>query len=30
MELESLCLIPCEEYEELKQAIAVYKKLAAR
>lgn len=30
MELQSLCLIPCEEYEELKQAIAVYKKLAAR
>ncbi len=30
MELESLCLIPCEEYDDLKQAIAVYKKLAAR
>jgi len=29
-ELENLCLIPCEEYDELKQAIAVYKKLAAR
>ncbi|HMA74172.1 MAG TPA: tetratricopeptide repeat protein [Xanthobacteraceae bacterium] len=29
-ELEDLCLIPCEEYDELKQAIAVYKKLAAR
>ena len=30
MELESLCLIPCEEYDDLKQAIAVYKRLAAR
>lgn len=29
-ELEDLCLIPCEEYEDLKEAIAVYKKLAAR
>src|SRR5882672_9467327 len=29
-ELENLCLIPCEEYEDLKQAIAVYKRLAAR
>jgi tetratricopeptide (TPR) repeat protein len=29
-ELENLCLIPCEEYDDLKQAIAVYKKLAAR
>jgi hypothetical protein len=29
-ELEKLCLIPCEEYEDLKQAIAVYKRLAAR
>jgi len=29
-ELEDLCLIPCEEYDDLKQAIAVYKKLAAR
>ena len=28
--LENLCLIPCEEYEDLKRAIAVYKKLAAR
>jgi tetratricopeptide (TPR) repeat protein len=30
MELENLCLIPCEEYDDLKQAIAVYKRLAAR
>ena len=30
MELESLCLIPCEEYDDLKQAIGVYKRLAAR
>src|SRR5258708_11015946 len=29
-ELENLCLIPCEEYEDLKQTIAVYKRLAAR
>ena len=29
-ELENLCLIPCEEYEDLRQAIAVYKELAAR
>jgi tetratricopeptide (TPR) repeat protein len=29
-ELENLCLIPCEEYDDLKRAIAVYKKLAAR
>jgi tetratricopeptide (TPR) repeat protein len=29
-ELENLCLIPCEEYEDLKQAIALYKGLAAR
>lgn len=29
-ELEDLCLIPCEEYEDLKQAIAVYRRLAAR
>jgi tetratricopeptide (TPR) repeat protein len=29
-ELEELCLIPCEEYDELKQAIVVYKRLAAR
>ena len=30
MELESLCLIPCEEYDDLKQAIGVYRRLAAR
>jgi tetratricopeptide (TPR) repeat protein len=29
-ELENLCLIPCEEYDDLKQAIAVYKRLATR
>jgi len=29
-ELEDICLIPCEEYEDLKRAIAAYKKLAAR
>ena len=29
-ELENLCLIPCEEHADLKQAIAVYKRLAAR
>ena len=29
-ELENLCLIPCEEYDDLKQAIAVYRRLAAR
>lgn len=29
-ELANLCLIPCEEYEDLKQAIALYKGLAAR
>jgi tetratricopeptide (TPR) repeat protein len=29
-ELEKLCLIPCEEYEDLKQAIAAYKRFAAR
>jgi len=28
--LENLCLIPCEEYDDLKRAIAAYKKLAAR
>ena len=28
--LEKLCLIPCEEYDDLKRAIAAYKKLAAR
>ena len=28
--LENLCLIPCDEYDDLKRAIAAYKKLAAR
>ena len=28
--LENLCLIPCAEYDDLKRAIAVYKKLATR
>jgi len=28
--LENICLIPCEEYGDLKRAIAAYKKLAAR
>ncbi|HKH01290.1 MAG TPA: tetratricopeptide repeat protein [Bradyrhizobium sp.] len=28
--LENLCLIPCEESEDLKRAIAAYKRLAAR
>jgi tetratricopeptide (TPR) repeat protein len=28
--LEGICLIPCTEYDELKRAIAVYKKVAAR
>jgi tetratricopeptide (TPR) repeat protein len=28
--LEDICLIPCEEYEDLKRAIAAYKRLAAR
>jgi tetratricopeptide (TPR) repeat protein len=28
--LENLCLIPCEEYDDLKRAIAAYKRLAAR
>lgn len=28
--LENLCLLPCEEYDDLKRAIAAYKKLAAR
>jgi tetratricopeptide (TPR) repeat protein len=28
--LETLCLIPCQEYDDLKRAIAAYEKLAAR
>ena len=28
--LENLCLIPCDEYDDLKRAIAAYKRLAAR
>jgi tetratricopeptide (TPR) repeat protein len=28
--LGNLCLIPCEEYEDLKRAIAAYKRLATR
>ena len=28
--LESLCLLPCQEYDDLKRAIATYKRLAAR
>jgi tetratricopeptide (TPR) repeat protein len=28
--LENVCLIPCEEYDDLKRAIAAYKRLAAR
>jgi len=28
--LGNLCLIPCEEYDDLKRAIAVYKRLATR
>jgi tetratricopeptide (TPR) repeat protein len=28
--LENLCLLPCEEYDDLKRAIAAYKRLAAR
>jgi tetratricopeptide (TPR) repeat protein len=29
-ELENLCLIPCEEYDDLKRAMAAYKRLASR
>jgi tetratricopeptide (TPR) repeat protein len=29
-ELENLCLIPCEEYDDLKRVIAAYKRLALR
>ena len=28
--LENLCLIPCEEYDDLRRAIAAYKRLATR
>lgn len=28
--LENLCLIPCEEYDDLKRAINAYRRLAAR
>ena len=28
--LENLCLIPCAEYDDLKRALAAYKRLAAR
>ena len=28
--LENICLIPCEEYDDLKRAIAAYKTLATR
>jgi tetratricopeptide (TPR) repeat protein len=28
--LESICLIPCEEYDDLKRAIAAYRRLATR
>jgi Flp pilus assembly protein TadD len=28
--LENLCLIPCEEYDDLKRAIATYKRLSTR
>src|SRR3954447_9715176 len=28
--LENLCLLPCEEYDDLKRAIAAYKRLPAR
>jgi len=28
--LEEICLIPCAEYDDLKRAIAAYRKLAAR
>jgi tetratricopeptide (TPR) repeat protein len=28
--LENICLIPCKEYDDLKRAIAAYKRLAAR
>jgi len=28
--LENICLLPCNEYDDLKRAIAAYKRLAAR
>jgi tetratricopeptide (TPR) repeat protein len=28
--LENICLIPCDEYDDLQRAIAAYKRLAAR
>jgi tetratricopeptide (TPR) repeat protein len=28
--LQNLCLLPCQEYDDLKNAIAAYKRLAAR
>ena len=28
--LEKLCLIPCEEYDDLKRAVSAYKRLARR
>jgi hypothetical protein len=28
--LERICLIPCEEYDDLKRAIAEYNKIATR
>ena len=28
--LERICLIPCEEYDDLKRAIAEYNKIARR
>ena len=28
--LENICLIPCEEYDDLRRAISAYKRLAAR
>jgi Flp pilus assembly protein TadD len=28
--LERLCLIPCEEYDDLKRAVSAYKRLARR
>jgi hypothetical protein len=28
--LEQICLIPCDEYDDLKRAIAEYNKLANR